>query len=63
MEVWTKNILYQFLEGQIHFGMSSVWPSMNQNTLPFIQIQTLPKSMHQWEGIINIKCNTTNGKS
>ena len=40
------------------------WPSMNWNRLPFIQVQTLPPSMHhKWKEIIDIVCKTTNGKS
>ena len=34
VEVWTKNNLYMFIEGQTHFGMQEVlkwvWPSINQ---------------------------------
>ena len=40
-----------------------VWLSRNQNRLPFIQIQTLPPSMHhKWKELIDIVCKTTNGK-
>ena len=38
-----KNVLYQFIEGQTHFGMSRdatlSLASMNRDRLPFIQIK------------------------
>ena len=41
-----------------------VWPSMNRNSLHFIQIQTAHPSMHHnWKEIINIVFETTSGKS
>ena len=52
MEVLTKTILYGFIEGRIHFGMprrvsmSLAWPLMNRNRFLFVQILTLPPSMH-----------------
>ena len=45
MEVRPKNILYQFIKGETHFGMprgaKQVWPSMNQHKLLFIHFQIL----------------------
>jgi hypothetical protein len=41
VEVCAKNILYRFIEGQIHFGISRM-NLFNQNRLLFIQIQTFP---------------------
>ena len=51
MEFGTKNILYQFIEGRTHhFGIHKVlndFGAWYQNRLLFIQIQTLPPSIHQ----------------
>ena len=43
VEVWSKNILYWFIEGQTSFGMPSgaklsLGPSMNWSRLLFIEI-------------------------
>ena len=57
-----QNILYRLVECQTHFGMPRgaklSWPSINQNKLLFIQIQTLSPSMHhKWKEIINLFSN------
>ena len=40
-------------------------PSLNQNSLLFVQIQTVPRSihLHKQKEIIDIACKTTNGIS
>ena len=53
-----KSILYQFIKDQTRFGCQEVLkrgrPSMYQNKLLFIQIQTLHPSMcHKWKKIID----------
>ena len=54
-----KNILYQFIEGQTQLAcqevLKCVWPSMNQNRLLFIHIQTLPPGLHhnKWKEIVD----------
>jgi hypothetical protein len=56
-KVLTKNIPYQFIQGQTHFDVSrGATMSLALNTmLFFIQIQTLPPSMnHRWKYIIDI---------
>ena len=39
-----KDSLYQFIEGQTHFGMPKgfkwVWSSMNRNRLHFLNVRT-----------------------
>ena len=68
MQVWTKNILYWFIDSQTHLVCQEVlqwvWPSMNQNRLLFVQIQPLSPSMQpKWKEIFDIVCKATNGKS
>ena len=59
------NILYPFIKGQTHIAISrSAKVSLALKRLLFVQIQTLPPSMHHmWKEIIDIVCKTTNGKS
>ena len=67
VEVQLKNILYWYW-GSNSFRLVKkvlkwVWPTRNRNRLLFIQIQTIPPSMHQkWEETIDIVCKATNGK-
>ena len=68
MQVWTKNILYWFIDSQTHLVCQEVlqwvWPSMNQNRLLFVQIQPLSPSMQpKWKEIFDIVYKATNGKS
>ena len=64
VEVLTKNNLHRFIEGQTHLGIAKLGPAKNPNRLLFIQIQTLPPSMHhKWKESIDSACKTTNGKS
>lgn len=67
-EVWTKSILFRFIEGQIQFGMPRggklILVLNAQNKLLIIQIQLLPPSMHKkWKEITKIVRKQTNGKS
>jgi hypothetical protein len=62
VEVCVKNILYQFIKGPTRFGCQEVLkrgrPSMYQNKLLFIQIQTLHPSMSQkWKDFIEFNAN------
>ena len=57
VEVWTKNILYQYVEGQTHSdlprGAKKSLALMNQNRPLFIEIQTLPLRMqHKWKKLL-----------
>ena len=63
VEVSTMNILYQFIESETHFGMSRGACMSFRSRLPFIQIQTLPPSMHKWKEINESVCKTINGES
>ena len=59
VEVWMKNSLYWFIAGQAHLACQEVlkwvWLPMNRNKLLFVQIQTIPPSMHHgWKEIDNI---------
>ena len=52
VEVWTKYILYQFIEGQTHFSTywvcrKRVCHSMNRCRMFFVQTSTRPLNMHQ----------------
>jgi hypothetical protein len=49
VEVWTKNILYRFMEGQTHFSTSlkPLWSFMNRYRMFFVQTSTIPPRMHQ----------------
>jgi hypothetical protein len=62
-----NKILNWFIEGQTHLAcqevLNRVWPSMNQNRLLFIQIQTVPLNMHhKRKESIDFVCKITNGK-
>ena len=59
VEVWMKNIPCWSIEAQTHFGMprgAKMSSALNNwNKLLFVQIQTLPLSMHlKWKEIIDI---------
>ena len=67
MEVQMKNILYQFIEGQTHFGMPrGTKMSLTLNELLKVAlhtIQTLPPSMHhKWKEFFGFLSKTTSGK-
>ena len=52
-----KHVLRRFIEVKLNLAcpevLKRVWPSMNQNRLIFIQMQTLPPSMHhKWKLLI-----------
>jgi hypothetical protein len=64
LEVFTKTILYGFIEDRIQCKMSLAWPLMNRNRFLFVQIQTLPPSMHhKWKEVTGFASKTTNGIS
>jgi hypothetical protein len=63
VEVSTMNILYQFIESETHFGMPRGAKISFRSRLCFIQIQTLPLSMHKWKEINENVYKTINGKS
>jgi hypothetical protein len=68
-EVWTKNPFYiGSIRVKLMLACQEVlkWvcSSMSWNRLLSMQIQRLPLSMHhEWEGIVDIVCKATNGKS
>jgi hypothetical protein len=63
-----NDILYQFIEGQAHYGMPECFQTslvLNEpKWVTFFQMYALPLSMHRkWKGIIVFLHTTTNGKS
>ena len=54
VRVWTKNILYQFIEGQTHFG------KICSSFKPLRDLQTCTKKLPNMEGFVS---KTTNSLS
>ena len=66
VEVWAKNILYRFTEGQTHFILpikfkNEFGPELLKKVALHDSIHTLPPSMyHMWKDIVDIVCKATN---